>query len=106
MQRIKKVDYDVDKFISANQYLFEDEGLDGSFIDFGLKNPKDDAYTEETQIYNFKNEIRKTWGAQESQLRTAIYVSFVKDTDTNLLRKKVKQRRSTFRKSTTVLEQS
>ena len=36
-------------YTSAKQYLFEDEGLDGSFIDFGLKNPKDDAYTEETQ---------------------------------------------------------
>ena len=89
MQRIKKVDYNVDKYISAKQYLFEDEGLDGTFRDPDFRILINDARTEETQIENFKSEIQKNWGEQESKLRTAIYVSFVKDTDTNLLRKKV-----------------
>ena len=89
MKRIKDVDYNVDKYTNAKQYLFEDEGRDGTFKNISEQIPKDDARTEETHIENFKNEIQKNWGEQESKLRTAIYVSFVKDTDTNLLRKKV-----------------
>ena len=97
IQRIKEVDYDVGLYSSAKQYLFEDEGQDGSFI---IPNDDPDYYeTEETKIEKFTNQIQKNWGEQESQLRTAIYVSFVKETDTNLFRKKIKERRSTFRKS-------
>ena len=75
----------------ANQYLFGDEGLDG---------------TLQFSIENFEKEIQENWGEQENQLRTAIYCSFIKDTDTNLLLKKFKQRKSNYRNSMTNLEQS
>jgi hypothetical protein len=42
-------------------------------------------------MQDFVNDLEKTWGKAESQLRTAIYVSFVKDTDTHLFRKKIEK---------------
>ena len=33
-QRIKDVDYNVDMYTSAKEYLFEDEGKDGEFVTF------------------------------------------------------------------------
>ena len=106
MKRIKDVDYNVEMYTSAKQYLFEDEGLDGSFRDPSFQVPEDDACSEEIQIENFKNELQKNWGEQESKLRTAIYVSFVKDTDTNLLRKNSNKGGQHSKKSMTSLEQS
>jgi hypothetical protein len=60
------VDYEVDKYTSAKQYLFEEEGIDGSFILPSLEILIDTYDAEEIQIENFKNEIRKNWGEQES----------------------------------------
>ena len=75
MQRLKDVDYNVEgMYTSAKQYLFEDEGQDGSFI---IPNTEDEA--NEAKIEKFTHDIQKNWGAEESQLRTAIYVSFVKE---------------------------
>lgn len=101
-QRIKDVNYNVDMYTSAQEYLFEDEGKDGEFVTFDQEH----FDTDEIKIEIFKTQVEKNWGQQESQLRSAIYVSFVNDMDTNILRKKVKQerRRSTFSKSTTSLQ--
>ena len=99
MQRLKDVDYNVEgMYTSAKQYLFEDEGQDGSFYDPN----RELNYIEgvDAKIENFTKEIKQNWGEQESQLRTAVYISFVKETDTHLFRKKIQKRRSTFRKST------
>ena len=41
MQRIKDVDYNVENYTSAKQYLFEDEGLDGTYKDPGFQVPID-----------------------------------------------------------------
>lgn len=60
------MDYEVDKYTSAKQYLFEEEGIDGSFILPSLEILIDTYDAEEIQIENFKNEIRKNWGEQES----------------------------------------
>ena len=61
-------------YTSAKKYLFEDERQDGTFL---IPNTEDEA--EEAKIEKFTHEIQKNWGAGESQLRTAIYVSFVKE---------------------------
>ena len=92
MKRLKDVEFDVDKYTSAQQYLFEDEGLDGSYR---IRSSDFNNDEEDIKVETFTNEIQKNWGKQESQLRTAIYVSFIKDTDTHLFRKKLKKRRST-----------
>jgi len=42
----------------------------------------------ETEFNKFTNRITKDWGEEESQLRSAIYVSFLKDKDVELLRKR------------------
>ena len=60
------MDYEVDKYTSAKQYLFEEESIDGSFILPSLEILIDTYDAEEIQIENFKNEIRKNWGEQES----------------------------------------
>ena len=91
MQRIKDVDYNVDIYKSAKQYLFEDESLKGSYKEKGFHVPIDAYNTEETQIDNFKNEMQKNWGKRESKLRTAIYVSFVKSTETNIIHENTKK---------------
>ena len=102
-RRMKDVDYNVEMYTSAKEYLFEDEGKDGEFVNFD----QDHFDKDEINIEIFKDEVEKNWGQQESQLRSAIYVSFVNDMDTNILRKKVKKerRRSTFVKSPTSLNQ-
>jgi hypothetical protein len=41
MQRIKDVDYNVDIYKSAKQYLFEDESLKGSYKEEGFHVPID-----------------------------------------------------------------
>jgi|688.fasta_scaffold2330991_1 hypothetical protein len=89
-------------YTSAKEYLFQDEGKDGEFITVDQEHFDKD----EIKIEIFKNEVEKNWGQQESQLRSAIYVSFVDEMDTNLLRKKVKKerRRSTFMKSRTSMQ--
>ena len=101
MRRIKDVDYKVDKYNTAQEYLFEERGLDGTYRipDFNIA--KDDYEAEETNMENFVNERKKHWGEGESSLRTAIYVSFVRNTDTVQFRKEIKRRRSTFRMSGT-----
>ena len=93
MKRMRDVDYNVDQSKGAIEYLFEDEGMDGSFV----QRPNYET-EEDNQIEDFSNDLAKTWGRAESQLRTAIYVSFVKDTDTHLFRKKIKQQRKSIKR--------
>ena len=55
---------------------------------------------------NFTDKLNKKWGAEESQLRTAIYISFVKDSETRLFRKKIKQARSSFMRQSIMSKKS
>lgn len=57
-QRIKDVDYNVDIYTSAKEYLFEDEGKDGEFITVDQEHFDRD----EIKIELFKNEVVKNWG--------------------------------------------
>lgn len=50
---------------------------------------------EEAEVNKFTNRITRDWGEEESQLRSAIYVSFLKDKDVELLRKRQTRRIST-----------
>lgn len=43
---------------------------------------------EEAEVNKFTNRITRDWGEEESQLRSAIYVSFLKEKDVELLRKR------------------
>lgn len=44
---------------------------------------------EADEIRYFSNRITREWGDEEAHLRTAIYVSFMKESDQDLLRKRV-----------------
>lgn len=52
-----------------------------------------DYLGEDAKIDGFTGRLTKKWGREESQLRTAIYISFVKDSDTMNFRKKIKKAR-------------
>ena len=64
MKRIKDVDYDIDKYTSAKEYLYDNRGEATSFIAPYLDNDNDEI--EEGKIESFTNEIQKNWGEQES----------------------------------------
>lgn len=71
-QRVKDVDYNVGNYTSAIEYLFEEEEQDASFYtpnrDFiGGSDDKSEQFTKK---------LKQNWGEEESQLRTAIYISF------------------------------
>lgn len=96
MQRLKDVDYEIDKKKGALDYLFDEtEHQDGSFVSV-----ERNYIEEDTKIDNFTANLQKKWGEEESHLRTAIYISFVKDTDTIQFRKNIKKaRKSVVRQS-------
>ena len=64
-----------------------------------------DFIGEDTKIDNFTNKIQKEWGKEESQLRTAIYVSFVRETDADLFRKKIKKARKSVVSQRSIMSQ-
>jgi hypothetical protein len=55
---------------------------------------------------NFTDKLNEKWGAEECQLRTAIYISFVKDSETRLFRKKIKQARTSFMRQSIMSKKS
>jgi len=60
MQRLKDVDYEIDKSKGALEYLFEERNNDGSFVVF-------EAEKEEQQrLNNFTDKLNKKWGEEES----------------------------------------
>jgi hypothetical protein len=85
MQRLKDVDYEIDRNKGALDYLFEEREQDGSI--FAVER---DIYDEDVKIDGFHDEVTKKWGEEETQLRTAIYISFVKKQDTFHFRQKIK----------------
>ena len=50
MRRIKDVDYNVDKYSSAQEYLFEERGLDGTYRVPNYQVNKEDLETKETNM--------------------------------------------------------
>lgn len=102
MRRIKDVDYEIDKNKGALDYLFnETEDMDGSFVSTSRN-----FIEEDTKIDKFTINLQKKWGEEESQLRTAIYISFVKQTDTLMFRKKIKRARKSFIRQSFMSEKS
>lgn len=68
----RDLDLNIDRDQGAIAYLFEDEGMDGSFripIDF----------QDELAKSKFSNRLSSRWGEEETQLRTAVYVSFMRE---------------------------
>jgi hypothetical protein len=95
MQRLKE-DYDIDeKEKTALDYIFEERVQDGETILEECDYIRDDA-----KIDGFTESCVNQWGQEETQLRTAIYISFVKNADTLNFRKKIKKaRKSVIRQS-------
>lgn len=88
MQRLRDVSYDIDMKKGALEYLFEEREEDGEYVV-----EERDYLNEDGRIDGFTGRLTKKWGREESQLRTAIYISFVKDSDTMMFRKKIKKAR-------------
>lgn len=61
----------------------------------------EDAFDESAKIDDFADRMTTKWGAEETQLRTAIYISFVKNSDTLHFRCKIKNARQTFTRLST-----
>ena len=91
MQRLKDVSYDLYKNKGALEYLFEEREEDGEFV---LE--ERDHLREDEKIDGFTDRLTNKWGQEESQLRMAVYISFVKDSDTMMFRKKVKKARQSL----------
>lgn len=68
----RDVDLNIDKDQGAIAYLFKDEGMDGSFMI-----PQD--YEDDIAKSKFSNRLSNRWGEEETQLRTAVYVSFMRE---------------------------
>jgi hypothetical protein len=51
------------------------------------------AIQDDAKIDGFTDRMTTKWGEEETQLRLAIYISFVKEQDTMSYRKKTKKRR-------------
>ena len=101
MQRLRDIDLDIDKNKGALEYLFEERNEDGSFVLVDR-----DAIEEDQRITKFTDKLNQKWGKEESQLRTAIYISFVKDSETYLFRKKIKQARQSFMRQSIMSKKS
>jgi uncharacterized radical SAM superfamily protein len=53
----------------------------------------EDDLMQDNKIDGFTDRMTTKWGEEETKLRLAIYVSFVKESDTLNFRKKVKRHR-------------
>ena len=62
MQRLKDVEYEIDKKKGALDYLFnETENLDGSFVSV-----ERNYIEEDSKIDNFTANLQRKWGEEES----------------------------------------
>jgi hypothetical protein len=86
MQRLEEVDLNIDSDKTVAEYLFEEGQRDGTFV-------MEDHLGQDNKIDGFTDRMTTKWGEEETKLRLAIYVSFVKDSDTYSFRKKVKKHR-------------
>lgn len=92
LMKWKDVNLSIDPSKSALEQLYEDDQHDG---EFQLQDEEQDY----EQANKFANRLSKHWGRQETELRTAIYVSFMKESDLNYLRNRIKQTKSSNRSS-------
>lgn len=97
MQRIKNVGYDIDQSKGAMEVLFDERDDDG---EFRLETEEPDFLVEESNINGFNQRVTQKWGKEETKLRMAVFVSFVKESDTLAFRKKTKKARVSVRLTT------
>jgi hypothetical protein len=87
MKHTRKEDYEIDTSKGVAEQLFDSRDEEVQFTE------EEDILEQDAKIDGFTDRMTNKWGEEETQLRLAIYISFVKDADTLMFRKKVKERR-------------